>query len=217
MDDYLKNLEPYWSNRYRIENKIWGDVPSNTAHLALKIFRKSKVKNILVPGSGYGRHTKLFSSSGFNVTGVEISPEACSIAKKNDPDTKLFEGSVLDISFKRATFDAIYCFNLLHLFREKEREEFIDKCHRELKTNGICFFVVFSEEEESYGKGNEVEKGTFESKPGRPVHYFSNNDLRNHFRKFELIEEGIVDDAETHGEVGYHVHRLRYIACKKTA
>ncbi len=215
MDDYLKNLEPYWSKRYRNENKIWGDVPSNTAQLALKIFRKYGVKNILVPGSGYGRHTKLFSSSGFNVTGVEISGEACSIAVENDPDTRLFVGSVLEIGFEEASFDAIYCFNLLHLFREKEREEFIDKCSRELKINGICFFVVFSEEEESYGKGNEIEQNTFESKLGRPVHYFSKNDLRYHFRKFTLMEEGIVDDAETHGDVGYHVHRLRYTVSRK--
>ena len=217
MDDYLKNLEPYWTNRFRNENKIWGDTPSNTAYHALELFQTLKTNNILVPGAGYGRHTKLFSSSGYDVTGIEISMEACSIAKKNDPDTKILNGSVLDIGFENETFDAIYCFNVLHLFREKEREKFINKCYQELKINGICFFVVFSEEEESYGKGEEIEKNSFESKPGRPVHYFSKYDLQQHFKKFEVIEEGIVDDPEEHGDIGHHIHRLRFIVCKKTA
>jgi SAM-dependent methyltransferase len=217
MENYLNNLEPYWTNRFKSENKIWGDTPSNTAYRAIELFKTLKINKILVPGSGYGRHTKLFSASGYNVTGIEISPEACSIAKTNDPDTMLFNGSVLDIVFEKESFDAIYCFNVLHLLREKERELFIDKCHKELKLNGICFFVVFSDEEESYGKGQEVEKDTFESKPGRPVHYFSRDDLQHHFRKFEIIEEGLIDDQEEHGDTGPHTHRLRYIACKKTA
>jgi len=217
MGDYLKNLEPYWTSRFKSENKIWGDTPSHTAYRAIELFQALKIDKILVPGSGYGRHTKLFSSSGYDVTGIEISMEACSIANGYDPDTKTFSGSVLDIGFENESFDAIYCFNVLHLFREKEREKLIDKCHRELKRNGVCFFVVFSEEEESYGKGQEVEKNTFESKPGRPVHYFSKHDLQHHFQKFEVIEEGIVDDPEEHGDIGHHIHRLRYIACKKTA
>lgn len=216
MDDYLKNLEPYWTNRFRNENKIWGDIPSNTAYRAIELFQTFKINKILVPGAGYGRHTKLFSSSGYDVTGIEISMEACSIAKKNDPATKIFNGSVLDIVFENEMFDAIYCFNVLHLFREKEREKFTNKCCQELKINGICFFVVFSDEDESYGKGEEIEKNTFESKPGRPVHYFSEHDLQHYFQKLEVIEGGIVDDPEEHGDIGRHTHRLRYIVCKKT-
>ena len=217
MDDYLKNLEPYWTNRFKNENKIWGDNPSNTAYHAIELFQTLEINKILVPGSGYGRHTKLFSSSGYDVTGIEISLYACSIAKINDPKSMVLNGSVLDINFQNELFDAIYCFNLLHLFRGKERKKFVSKCYQELKINGICFFVVFSEEEESYGKGGEIEKNTFESKPGRPVHYFSKHDLQRHFKKFKIIEEGIIDDPEEHGDIGRHIHRLRYIVCKKTA
>jgi hypothetical protein len=49
------------------------------------------------------------------------------------------------------------------------------------------------------------------------VHYFSKHDLLHHFQQFEVIEAGLVDDSEEHGDIGQHVHRLRYIACKKTA
>ena len=208
-------MGPYWTNRFREEARIWGDAPSITAQQALELFRRLGVHDVLVPGSGYGRNTRLFSSAGFNVTGVEISSEACSLADGYDPDTKVHRGSVLEVAFEDASFDAIYCFNVLHLFRQRERTLLVDRCYRQLKVNGVCFFVVFSEEEESCGRGEEVEENTFESKPGRPVHYFSAGDLRRHFERFEVLDDGLVDDPEDHGDLGPHIHRLRYIACSR--
>jgi SAM-dependent methyltransferase len=210
-------MGPYWTNRFRKEARIWGDTPSNTAYQALELFQRLGFHDVLVPGSGYGRNTRLFSSAGFNVTGVEISDEAGSLADGYDPSTKVRCGSVLDVAFEDASFDAVYCFNVLHLFRESERTLLVDKCYRELRVNGICFFVVFSEQEESRGRGEEVEENTFESKPGRPVHYFSGGDLRHHFKRFEVLDDGLVDDPEDHGDSGPHIHRLRYIACRKAA
>jgi SAM-dependent methyltransferase len=217
MDGYLNDLNSYWDSRFKGEGKIWGDSPSRTAPLALEFFKRHAVHKILVPGSGYGRHTKFFSSQGYDVYGVELSEKACAIAKQNNPNTKLIHGSYLDIAFDDAFFDAVYCFNVLHLLREKERRLFVHKCHAELANEGICFFTVFSDEEESYGKGQEVEPNTFESKPNRPVHYFSGEEIKNQFHPFDIIEENIINDPENHGEAGEHTHRLRYILCQKTA
>ena len=65
------------------------------------------------------------------------------------------------------------------------------------------------------GKGREVETNTFESKPGRPVHYFDEEDLRDHFQRFSVIENAIIEDPENHGEQGNHLHALRYIFARK--
>jgi hypothetical protein len=70
---------------------------------------------------------------------------------------------------------------------------------------------VFSEKEPSFGKGRETELNTFESKPGRPVHYFTHDDLLSHFRGFNVLETGLMEDAENHGADGPHVHVVRYI------
>ena len=86
-EEYMKE---YWNNRFTDEGKIWGESPSRTAGYALKLFRKNNVKKILVPGSGYGRNSKLFSSSGFDVTGIEISEVAYNLAKEFDPLTSQF-------------------------------------------------------------------------------------------------------------------------------
>lgn len=67
-------MNDYWEGRYQAEGKIWGDSPSRTAVHALDLFLKAKVKSTLVPGSGYGRKTRLFFASGYAATGVEKSP-----------------------------------------------------------------------------------------------------------------------------------------------
>ncbi len=112
-------------------------------------------------------------------------------------------------------YDAIYCFNVLHLFRKADRKTFVDKCLGQLKNGGSLYFTVFSEKEPSYGKGAEVEPGTFESKPGRPVHYFTEEELREQFNKCIVLGSGIVEDHEDHGDEGPHTHVLRYIYAQK--
>lgn len=207
-------MNDYWDKRFEAEGRIWGDSPSRTAGYALALFRKASVKTVLIPGSGYGRNTKLFSTSGFKVTGIEISATAYAMALEFDPVSRFYNASVLDMSFLPDTFDAVYACNILHLFREKDRNLFIRQCISKVKKNGLMFFTVFSEKESSYGQGKEVEKNTFESKPGRPAHYFSDSDLKTHFKEMEILETGIMEDPENHGTEGPHTHRLRYIYVK---
>jgi SAM-dependent methyltransferase len=205
----------YWESRYKKEGRIWGETPSKTACRALELFRQNSVKTVLVPGSGYGRNTKLFSTAGFDVTGVEISTIACETAVEFDPGSAFFCASVLDMSFLAGTFGAAYCFNTLHLFLKEERKLFLQQCIDKVKTGGLLYFTVFSENEPSFGKGVEVERNTFESKPGRPAHYFTEEDLKDHFPGTDIIETGITEDPENHGEEGPHTHILRYICVRK--
>ena len=160
----------YWESRFKAEGKIWGESPSPSAHTALKLFLANNVKTVLVPGFGYGRNTKLFSASGLDVIGIEISETAYKMASQFDPRSKFYNGTVLDMSFDNRQYDAIYCFNVLHLFRQAERELLLQQCKGKLKDGGLIFFTVFSNEEPTFGQGMESEPNTFESKPGRPVH-----------------------------------------------
>jgi len=208
-------MKEYWQKRYLKDGKIWGNVPSKTAEHALKLFQERNINKLLVLGAGYGRNSKLFSDYNLDVIGIEISENALNIAKSHDPKTKLILGNILDISFDNESYDAIYCFNLLHLFLQKERMMLIRKCMSQLNSNAFIYFVVFSEKEKSYGKGKEIELHTFESKPGRPTHYFSEEDLIAHFKDFLIIQTGIVKDKENHGDLGEHVHVLRYIFAQK--
>lgn len=205
----------YWNNRYIDKGKIWGTEPSNAAIYALSLFKKQKITKILIPGAGYGRHTKFFSNNNYEVTGIEVSAEALNIAKEFDSKSKLILGSVLDMPFNNEIYDSIFCYNLLHLFLRNDRISLIEKCHNQLKSEGYAFFSVFSDKEDSFEQGAKIEENTFESKPYRPTHYFSEKDLLEHFKKFFLLETGIIEQNEDHGGLGPHTHRLRYIYVKK--
>ena len=204
----------YWDKRFQDEGYVWGTSPSQTAAYAVEIFHKNGLQKVLVPGSGYGRNTKVLSESGFDVTGIEVSEVAGEMARKYDPQTRTYNGSVLDMSFDDRQYDAVYCYNVLHLFREIERKQCLQACTYKVKDNGLLFFTVFSDREPSFGKGQEVEKNTFESRPGRPAHYFTEAELRDYFEHFEIIESGVIEDPENHGE-GPHIHVLLYILARK--
>lgn len=205
----------YWEKRFLDGGKIWGVKPSDTATLALKQFIKYKVNKILVPGAGYGRNTKLFTDANLEVVGIEISETAINIARKYNPKTKFFQGSVFDMPFEDEKYDSIYSCYVLHLFLKEERISFLKKCYDQLKTKGFAFFVVFSEKDSSFGRGERVEKNTYVSKPWRPVHYFTEPDLRAHFKEYTIIETGSIEELENHGDLGLHSHILRYIFAQK--
>lgn len=205
----------YWDDRFSKGGKIWGNLPSKSALYCLDLFKKQKIKDILVPGSGYGRHTRFFSNNMYKVVGIEISETAFELSKKFDPKTKYINSSVLEVDEWTQKFDAIFCFNVLHLFTINDRINFLKICYNQLSPGGVCFFTVFSEKETSFGKGKEIEKHTFESKPGRPTHYFTEADLVDHFKDYLLLEIGLIEEPENHGDSGQHTHMLRYIYVQK--
>jgi SAM-dependent methyltransferase len=210
------STKEYWDKRFQDEGYVWGTSPSRSAAVALDLFRRHNVKTILVPGSGYGRNTRLFTEAGFIVTGMELSAVACRLAEDFDPHTRLFHGSVLDMSSIPERYDAIYCFNVLHLLPEGDRETFIRECGEKLRDGGLAYFTAFSDHDPGKGRGKQLGKNTFESRPGRPAHYFSEEALRSYFHNCEVLETGIMEDPEDHGE-GPHTHVLRYILARKSA
>ena len=209
-------MQNYWNRRFTKEGRIWGNSPSRTALRAMELFRKKGVQKILIPGSGYGRHIDFFAAEGLTVHGIEVSDVAVGLSACPNPLVRYFRGSVLDMPFSDDLYDAVYCFNVLHLFRADDRKTIIGKCAAQVRPGGVLFFTVFSEREPTCGKGQKVEENTYESKPGRPTHYFTQEDLKDHFSSFEILETDLKEDEESHGDEGPHVHLLRYIAARKT-
>jgi len=208
-------MNTFWEERFREEGKIWGDTPSLTAEYAITLFKNAGVHSVLIPGSGYGRNAEAFARAGFDVTGIEFSNTALSLARTGTLKIRYHEGSVLDMPFDNSLYDGIYCFNVLHLFCRNDRIVFLHRCREQLNEGGLMFFVVFSDLEPSYGTGRMVEENTFESKPGRNVHYYSAPDLISEFQGLEILKTGMMEDPEEHGREGRHTHLLRYICARK--
>ena len=207
----MLNHKAYWDTEFSKHHYIWGKTPSKSAEIALSLFRKHKANKILIPGSEYGRNSKLFSTSGFDVTAIEISEEACILAQEYDPTTKVYTGSFLDDNLVQDSYDGIYCFNVLQLFLKADRIRFIDKSARILTSEGFMFFTGISDKDKSFGQGQEIEKDTFAVKPDKFLHFFTLDDLREHFRGFKILEEGSLVDQVTHNLYGLKSYEIRYI------
>jgi 2-polyprenyl-3-methyl-5-hydroxy-6-metoxy-1,4-benzoquinol methylase len=207
----MLNHKAYWDAQFSKHHYIWGETPSKSAEVALALFRKHKANKILIPGSGYGRNSKLFSTSGFDVTGIEISEEASILAREYDPATKVYTGSFLDDHFVQDSYEGIYCFNVLQLFLQADRISFIDISAKKLNPQGVMFFTGISDQDESFGQGQEIEENTFAVKPDKFLHFFTLDDLKEHFTGFKILEVGSVEDQVTHTLYGVKRYQIRYI------
>jgi SAM-dependent methyltransferase len=207
----MANHRDYWNAQFAQYNHIWGETPSKSAGIALARFREHKISKILVPGSGYGRNSRLFSTAGFDVTGIEISEEACALARAYDPATKLYNGSFLEDDFVHGPYQGLYCFNVLQLFLKPDRIRFVRKSAELLAPKGLIFFTGISDEDASFGQGEEVEAHTFAVQQDKTLHFFTPDDLKSHFEAFEILEVGDLEDQISHTRYGVKRYRIRYI------
>ena len=114
-----------------------------------------------------------FRHLGSNVTGIEISKEACALAQEYDPATKLHNGSFLDDDLVQGQYQGIYCFNVLQLFPKPDRIRFVRKSAQLLAPKGLMFFTGISDQDESFGQGEELRRIPLQLKPGKILHFFS--------------------------------------------
>jgi SAM-dependent methyltransferase len=207
----MLNYKAYWDAQFSKHQYIWGETPSKSAEIAFSLFRKHTVNKILIPGSGYGRNSKLFSTAGFEVVGIEISEEACTLAQEYDPATKVYPGSFLDDNLVQDSYEGIYCFNVLQLFPKADRIALIQRSAQVLAPNGFMFFTGISDQDASFGRGRELEKNTFAVTPEKILHFFTLEDLKEHFEGFKILETGSLEDQVTHTLYGLKSYQIRYI------
>ncbi|MFF2017690.1 class I SAM-dependent methyltransferase [Paenibacillus sp. NPDC058177] len=205
-------MQAYWEKRFESEENIWGDKPSNSVYKAISLFNQNHLNRILVSGAGYGRNTKELSKH-FHVDGIEISSHAIRLAQEFDSTTTFIHDSVLDLKLDEQ-YEGIYCYNLLHLFMQEERHLIVDNCKKALKDNGIAFFTVFSDKDHSNKQGLEVEPGTYEYKQDKIAHFFTEQDLREHFVHFQIIDCGEVKEQLSYHNQSHAFIDLRYIVVR---
>lgn len=207
-------MSQYWSQRFAREGMIWGSQPSPSVEWAKQKFLAAGASSVLVPGAGYGRNTKGFAPE-FSVYGIELSEPALELAGVWDPGTTFIAGSALEPQL-RYPVDAVYCYDVLHLFLAEDRRRLIEASLAQVRPGGLLYFTSFSDEDSGNGCGIQLEPGTYEYKPDKYAHFFTDADLRGHFAAAEILETGSFIESLQNPEGGTHEYILRYIlACKR--
>lgn len=194
---------------------MWGFEPADSAISTVNLFQNKGLKNILIPGFGYGRNAKIFTDNGFNITGIEISETAIDLAKKHYGDNlKVHLGSVNHMPFDQELYDGIFCYALIHLLNEKERVKVINDCYNQLKPDGYMVFVAISKNTNTYGEGIELSKDRFETKHGVKLFYYDSESVDKEFGNYGLIEAKEIDEPAKNME-NKPTQRFWQITCRK--
>ncbi|RYH13317.1 class I SAM-dependent methyltransferase [archaeon] len=179
----------FWENAFIEKKEMWGMEPSPSAVLSKDYFLQYNLRNILVPGSGYGRNAQVFKKCGMTVTGIEISQTAINMAKKHYGDDMVFHhGSVSDMPFDHLKYDGIFCYGLIHLLDSNDRIKLIQDCYHQLTENGHMIFVAISKTAPPYGKGTYIEKDRYENAGGVKIFYYDTESIQEEFGTFGLVE-----------------------------
>ncbi|MCC3646822.1 class I SAM-dependent methyltransferase [Cytobacillus oceanisediminis] len=181
-------MTEFWESSFIEKRTMWGFEPSDSAILTKDFFLEKKVKDILIPGFGYGRNAKVFIENGIDVTGIEISKTAIELARDNGLTMPIFHGSVTDMPFDDKHYDGIFSYALIHLLNESEREKFIHSCYNQLKPNGYMIFTAISKEAPMYGKGKQLGKDYFEIMDGVKMFFYDSDSIKQEFGQYGLIE-----------------------------
>ena len=181
-------MTEFWESSFIENQMMWGFEPSDSAIMTKDFFIEKKVKDILIPGIGYGRNAKVFIDNGINVTGIEISKTAINLARQNGLNISIFHGSVNDMPFDNKLYDGIFCYALIHLLNNRERDKFIKDCYNQLKPNGYMIFTTISKEAPMFGKGKQLDKNYFEIMDGVKMFFYDSDSIRQEFGKYGLVE-----------------------------
>jgi 2-polyprenyl-3-methyl-5-hydroxy-6-metoxy-1,4-benzoquinol methylase len=187
----------FWEKIFNEKQEMWGFEPSHSAVLTTEFFLQKAVKNILIPGIGYGRNAQIFRDNGIAVTGIEISQTAIEMAKKHyGTEMMIYHGSVTAMPYDKCLYDGIFCYALIHLLDSSERTKLIHDCYSQLTENGYMVFTVISKEAHTYGKGKFVSKDRYEIFDGVNMFFYDRESIKEEFSKAGLFE--IMDVTENY-------------------
>jgi len=207
-------MTEFWESIFIEKQMMWGFEPSDSTILIKDFFLEKKVKDILIPGIGYGRNAKIFYDNGINVTGIEISKTAIDLARQNGIDIRIYHGSVTDMPFEDKLYDGIYCYALIHLLNNRERKKFIKDCYSQLKPNGYMIFTAVSKKAPMFGKGKQLSKDRFETMKGVKIFFYDADTVKREFKEYGLIEFSEINESIKNKEDKPPV-KFIIVKCKK--
>ncbi|NML41339.1 class I SAM-dependent methyltransferase [Chitinophaga sp. G-6-1-13] len=179
----------FWEAAFAEKQEMWGFEPSHSAILTKDFFIEKGIKNVLIPGMGYGRNARIFRDNGMAVTGIEISQTAIEIAQKHyGTDMPVYHGSVTDMPFDDKKYDGIFCYALIHLLDSGERMKLIRDCYNQLSTNGYMVFTVISKTAHTYGQGTLISKDRYEMFGGVRMFFYDRDSIHAEFDNAGLLE-----------------------------
>ncbi|WP_306599725.1 bifunctional 2-polyprenyl-6-hydroxyphenol methylase/3-demethylubiquinol 3-O-methyltransferase UbiG [Geothrix sp. 21YS21S-2] len=188
-------MTEFWETAFTEKQLIWGNEPTASANLASDYFARMGIKDVLIPGVGYGRNAKGFLDRGMSVTGIEISDTAISLARSQlGLQIPIHHGSVADMPYDSRPYDGIFCYGLIHLLDPAGRAKLIQDCYRQLAPGGHMIFTVISKKAPMYGQGERLGEDWYERGPGLQMFFYDTGSVEREFGPHGLVALSEIDE-----------------------
>lgn len=182
-------MPEFWEEAFKEKQEMWGVNPAKSTVLTKDFFVENGVKNVLIPGIGYGRNAQIFRENGMIVTGIEISQTAIELGQKHyGNDLTVYHGSVTEMPFDNNLYDGIYCYGLIYLLNKEERAKLIQDCYNQLTKSGSMVFTAITKEAKTYGEGTYISKDRFEMFGGVKIFFYDRKTIQEEFGEKGLFE-----------------------------
>ncbi|MBY9008921.1 MAG: class I SAM-dependent methyltransferase [Candidatus Lokiarchaeota archaeon] len=189
---------PDWDEVFAEKGKYFIKPHPDMERIA-KLFIDEGVKRVLDLGCGTGRHLLFLLKKGFEVYGLDGSPNGLEIAKnwlneENLSSELTCQKIEQEFPYKDEFFDAIVSIQVIHHNLMKDILFTVNELERILRKGGFIYISFplrqgFYIKEENMKK---VETGTYipltGQEKGLPHHFFTIPELKRVFRSFKLNE-----------------------------
>lgn len=193
-------MAEFWETAFTEKQLMWGLEPTASARFARDYFARTGVKDVLIPGIGYGRNAKAFLDCGMSVTGIEISETAIALARSRlGLQVPIHHGSVADMPYDSKQYDGIFCYGLIYLLDAAGREKLLRDCYRQLTPGGHMIFTVISKKAPMYGQGTRLGDDWYERLPDLKMYFYDAASVEREFRPHGLVEFSEIDEPALNG------------------
>lgn len=182
--------QEHWEKFYQEHKRPWRGIGS----ISLDIPTGSKVLDV---GCGNGKTTAALINMDMDVTGLDFSPSAISYCISIFGNKAKFSiAECDDMPFADGSFDAVTAVHVLEHLDDVQLKDTISEIKRILVPGGLVFSRTFSADdsrsdgEEKNTRGNGIE-----------YRYYSEEDLKEAFRDFELLRFERNDKTMRYGAV----------------
>ena len=186
--------------KYPDMDRIYRDVPLDSIpwnietppDALVELVQSGKVRpcKTIDLGCGTGNYAIYLAGLGFDVTGIDSSRTAITIATKNAQKKNIrcrFIAADLlgDLHEVNDTFDFAFDWELLHHIFPEDRDKYVQNVHKLLNPKATYFSVCFSEKDPQFGGVGKFRK----TRMGTTLYFSQESELTSLFIKYFDVRE----------------------------
>jgi ubiquinone/menaquinone biosynthesis C-methylase UbiE len=202
---------PTWDELFQQEEFRWREPHPAVVEFA-KLLQARRLQRVLDLGCGTGRHLIYLAKEGCEVHGTDISQTGLTYARQwlsqEGLAAELKQSDMTAIPYPDGFFDAIISIFVIYHGTVEAMSRAIAEIYRVLRFGGLALLTFISTRSYRYGRGEEIEPGTFIPDEGVdagvPHHYSDRGEVEDLLKKFAILKMELVERIDEQGRRHSH-------------